>query len=186
MFNHEVKRALLVYEIKAQASDQPGGITQVDVKYPLPPEGQQPTRIFGSLFGSSSSQSADSTGGGENDWHAVAGTEHPRELKYWREGWYLWMSKSRWAAQEKMDLMMCDLEKQAEWQKYKEKVTEEWMAYEQGQVGSGPIGVGDSAMEDHSHGMIPAALSQHEKPSVADRHEPSMPGSSQQPFPDSV
>lgn len=65
------------------------------------------------------------------------------------------MSNSRWAAQEKMDLMMCDLERQAEWQKYKDRANEEWLAYEKGMqsVGGGekPIGIGEAHMEDHGH-----------------------------------
>lgn len=42
------------------------------------------------------------------------------KTRYWKEGRYIWVSKSRWAAQEKLDSMMADLPKQTEWMRYKE------------------------------------------------------------------
>ncbi|TCD66540.1 hypothetical protein EIP91_001261 [Steccherinum ochraceum] len=192
VFNHEVKRALAVYD------QDPGAhlrTVDVDSKFPLPPEGQRAARFVGSLFGTptaNSSSSASSSRDAEAQWHSVIESEKPvDEVKYWKEGWYLWMSQSRWAAQEKMDLMMCDLERQAEWQKYKDKVLEEWTAFEQGQLqgGSGSVGtvgVGDSAMENHGVGPTHAGLAAlQEKPVGQDNgYDASNPAGA--PFPDSV
>ena len=98
------------------------------------------------------------------------------------------MSQSRWAAQEKMDLMMCDLEKQSEWQRYKEKVLEDWTAYEQSQlqrISGGPIGLGDSAMEDHGHGLNHTLGIQQDKLTGQDHgHDPSAAAIPAQPYPD--
>lgn len=38
----------------------------------------------------------------------------------------MWMSKSRWGAQEKLDLMLQDLEAQTEWYEYKAKAQAAW------------------------------------------------------------
>ena len=38
----------------------------------------------------------------------------------------MWMSKSRWGAQEKLDLMLQDLEAQTEWYDYKAKAQAAW------------------------------------------------------------
>lgn len=193
VFNHEVKRALAVYEQDLKTHQRNLNTVDVEAKYPLPPEGQRTAKFFGSLFGtpsSSSSSSSSSSRDAETEWHSIAEPSKPvDEVKYWKEGWYLWMSESRWAAQEKMDLMMCDLEKQGEWQKYKDKVLEEWTAYEQGQLAqsSGPIGVGDSAMEDHGHGLNHTLAVQHDKPSAQDYvQDPSAMAGPAQPFPDST
>jgi len=49
-----------------------------------------------------------------------------KDAKYWEEGWYLWHSKSRWAAQERLDLMMHDLAVQANWNKHMAKQKRDW------------------------------------------------------------
>lgn len=38
----------------------------------------------------------------------------------------MWMTKNRWAAQEKMDLMMLDLERQTNWMRMKEQEERAW------------------------------------------------------------
>ncbi|GBE81275.1 hypothetical protein BKA93DRAFT_820935 [Sparassis latifolia] len=101
VFSHEVQRIISVHEGQEQIAQ---------MKYPLPPEGQRTPSLTGMLSGQPNE---------ENE---------PRqtEVRHWNEGWYLWSSKSRWAAQERMDLMMCDIERQAEWQRYKEEMNEKW------------------------------------------------------------
>lgn len=47
-------------------------------------------------------------------------------VRYWEEGWYIWGTKSRWAAQEKMDLMMMDLDRQTSWMRSKEDNERDW------------------------------------------------------------
>ncbi|KAH8087871.1 hypothetical protein BXZ70DRAFT_955478 [Cristinia sonorae] len=190
VFNHEVKRALAVYEQDPDTHSRNLNTVQVDTKFPLPPEGQEAARYFSSLFGlrPPSSTSAQSSRDSDAEWHSISGTSKPvDEQKYWKEGWYLWMSQSRWAAQEKMDLMMCDLEKQAEWQRYKDRVLEDWNAFEQGQLQGGrPISIGDSAMEDHGHGLNPALTVQEKSAGQDHAHDPSATGVPPQPFPDSA
>ncbi|KAH8115453.1 hypothetical protein DFH11DRAFT_1840844 [Phellopilus nigrolimitatus] len=51
-------------------------------------------------------------------------------VRYWQEGWYIWMSKHRWAAQERLDLMMLDLEKQTNWIRMKESEEHAWAEQE--------------------------------------------------------
>ncbi|KAH7926967.1 hypothetical protein BV22DRAFT_1061876 [Leucogyrophana mollusca] len=68
--------------------------------YPLPPEGQEADYRHG-----------------------------PNDIRFWEEGWYLWTSKSRWAAQERLDLMMWDLGQQDHWQRHKDQVEREWDEY---------------------------------------------------------
>jgi hypothetical protein len=46
--------------------------------------------------------------------------EDTDKTQYWKEGRYVWVSKSRWAAQERLDSMKADLSKQTEWMRYKE------------------------------------------------------------------
>ncbi|KAI0079313.1 hypothetical protein K474DRAFT_1659384 [Panus rudis PR-1116 ss-1] len=155
VFDHEVKRTLASISYNNMQPGQSQSDPEVtDMKFPLPPEGQNPPFKDGIFSSNSSAEVPDK-------WHSIAGApsklqskEKEKETRYWQEGWYLWMSNSRWAAQEKMDLMMCDLERQAEWQKYKERANEEWLAYEKGiihNVGERPAGVGEAHMEDHGH-----------------------------------
>ncbi len=121
VFDHEVRRTLAT-----------AGQTQrplADAKYPLPPEGQPISEDHSSSSQSSEGQEWDE----EYQWTPSVSNNGvgPRNSRYWKTGWYFWYSKSRWAAQEKMDLMMCDLAKQAEWQKYKDRMNAEWAEQEQ-------------------------------------------------------
>jgi hypothetical protein len=83
-------------------------------KYPLPPEGQRADEVLG----------ADS----ESDTYERKLRE--KDVKYWKEGWYIWYSKSRWAAQEKVDLMMHDLPTQVGWSRHMAQQKAEWAALE--------------------------------------------------------
>jgi hypothetical protein len=86
--------------------------TYEPAKYPLPPEGQRADEI----------PDANS----ESDTYERKLRE--KEVKYWKEGWYLWYSKSRWAAQEKVDLMMHDLPTQVGWSRHMANQQAEWAA----------------------------------------------------------
>ncbi|KAF8583832.1 hypothetical protein K439DRAFT_1661068 [Ramaria rubella] len=48
--------------------------------------------------------------------------ENTDKTRYWKEGRYIWVSKSRWAAQEKMDTMRVNLPTQTGWMRYKETI----------------------------------------------------------------
>lgn len=113
VFAHEVQKILATHDGQQQT---------VQTKYPLPPEGQRTPSLTELLTG----QPAD-----EED------KSQPAEARHWDEGYYFWASKSRWAAQERMDLMMCDLEHQTEWQRYKDEMNEQW-AQNVGQVAHHP------------------------------------------------
>ncbi|EJD07955.1 uncharacterized protein FOMMEDRAFT_138040 [Fomitiporia mediterranea MF3/22] len=108
VFEHEVRQITSHFSHDAAHHSRTSTGKGPLLKYPLPPEGQR------GLFG-------DDT---EHDGGMGMGKE--RDEKYWEEGWYVWMTKSRWAAQEKMDLMMLDLEKQAEWVRMKEQEERAW------------------------------------------------------------
>ncbi len=117
----------------------------VEAKYPLPPEGQNVTGVLETLTGShhpSEESEEDGT------WASIAGTKHPEETRHCKEGWYIWTSKSRWAAQEKIDLMMCDLERQAEWQKYKEQINQEWADNEKREMQKANMSVSELAPDN--------------------------------------
>ncbi|KAG1781884.1 hypothetical protein EV702DRAFT_1177022 [Suillus placidus] len=74
-----------------------------DNGFPLPPEGQP---------------NVDSLSSPKSD-----------DIRYWEEGWYLWTSRSRWATQERLDLMMWDLDHQDHWQRHKDEVQKQWDDY---------------------------------------------------------
>ncbi|OAX43696.1 hypothetical protein K503DRAFT_680602 [Rhizopogon vinicolor AM-OR11-026] len=99
VFAHEVRTAIAHDEVLR------GKTPQKNHGYPLPPEGQpNPDSLS-----SSSPKSVD--------------------IRYWEEGWYLWTSRSRWATQERLDLMMWDLDHQDHWQRHKDEVQKEWDDY---------------------------------------------------------
>lgn len=138
MFDHEVRKTLAYHARQPQASEL---ASAPEEKYPLPPEGQPASESAHGAPQSSEGQEWDE----EYQWSPSMSFNSPKasNARYWKAGWYLWVSKSRWAAQEKMDLMMCDLAKQAEWQKYKERMNADWAEYEK-QSRS----IGDLAVED--------------------------------------
>ncbi|KAH7883178.1 hypothetical protein F5I97DRAFT_1815096, partial [Phlebopus sp. FC_14] len=74
---------------------------------PLPPEGQPPKRGYFSGV-----------------------LEEPKETRYWREGWYLWTSRSPWSACDKIDSMQKNLPTQAlrrqTREKEEERIYNEW------------------------------------------------------------
>ncbi|KAG1794094.1 uncharacterized protein HD556DRAFT_1370855 [Suillus plorans] len=76
---------------------------QKEYGYPLPPEGQP---------------NVDNLSTPKSD-----------DIRYWEEGWYLWTSRSRWATQERLDLMMWDLDHQDHWQRHKDEVQKQWDDY---------------------------------------------------------
>ena len=91
------------------------------LKYPLPPEGQPRHTEDDSDFASSSHS---------NHPYSPSLSRTPAvadpNTRYWEEGWYIWVTKNRWAVQEKIDLMMFDLEKQTAWQRSKEQDARAW------------------------------------------------------------
>lgn len=127
-----------------------------ELKYPLPPEGQRKLLDFGLDDDDDDDHHHDeyppSRYPSSTTHVAGKGKEKQEEVKFWEEGWYIWMTKNRWAVQEKMDLMMLDLEKQAHWQRMKEQDERIW-AESQGQAGQADNpgnGIGESsASEPH-------------------------------------
>ncbi|KAJ2968251.1 hypothetical protein NUW54_g13271 [Trametes sanguinea] len=97
-------------------------IETAPVHHPLPPEGQRYSGWLHALLGRPAHPAA-ADGAPHPDAHPHDGKG---ELRYWKAGWYLWWSKSRWAAQERMDLMRRSLGSQTEWQQLKERRNEEW------------------------------------------------------------
>ena len=80
-------------------------------------------------FGHSAAEDDDAHQHGQDEIDSALGPGHAhaqRETKHWQEGWYIWWSSSRWAAQEKLDLMRRDLEGQTEWQRLKDSKNDEW------------------------------------------------------------
>src|ERR1700761_2340559 len=48
------------------------------------------------------------------------GAPGAQNVKHWREGWYLWTTKSRWASQERLDVMSLTLPQQLQLMRRKE------------------------------------------------------------------
>ena len=146
VFPHEVRKLMRIVE-----KGPTGPVTkdvEVDKKIPLPPEGQNlpwwlmgrsaPPREddaddddddpeVGSLKGwknvANDVEQEKVAGAGETA-HGAAGKG--KEPEVWKQGWYVWTTKNKWAVQDKLDTMMNDLERQAEWTKTKRDVNEEW------------------------------------------------------------
>ncbi|KAH9856046.1 hypothetical protein C2E23DRAFT_866592 [Lenzites betulinus] len=127
VFLHEVTRVLSHHQSQSvhQLPGRPPRIETTDVvetapvHHPLPPEGQRYSGWLHALLGR--------TLHGEPD--PASGASEPvgmDDLRYWKAGWYLWWSRSRWAAQERMDLMRRSLDSQSEWQRLKERRNDEW------------------------------------------------------------
>ena len=99
--------------------------------------------LLGDRFGSGTHASTDDHNHSHDQNQSHEQAQVQRETKHWQEGWYLWWSSSRWAAQEKLDLMRRDLEGQSDWQRLKDKRNDEWARgvqpglEEQGQHGDG-------------------------------------------------
>lgn len=111
VFAHEVRKSLLNAEHTTDnLFDKSKRTTPETTKYPLPPEGQRADEVY--------------EGQTERDRYEQKLRE--KGAKYWEEGWYVWYSKSRWAAQEKVDLMMHDLPTQVGWWRHMAKQKEEW------------------------------------------------------------
>lgn len=178
VFNHEVRRTLATSKYNPETQSFELAMEETDPKIPLPPEGQPKPHA-------TESEDVDNDGG-KIEWKSIAGKDHPGQPIFWKEGWYLWTSKSRWAAQEKMDLMMLDLEKQAEWQKYKEHVNEDWAAFERqrqhqhqqspggdGTAGAPPADSPGGGQQHRDHSAQPPRPTSHEPRITPSGHIPS-------------
>jgi len=127
---HELQEAIRSYE--KEHSKLPEKLdASVEVKHPLPPEGQRTgKRTIGAISLQDASEDIFS-----EDPPSSSSIDEDR-VRNWEPGWYLWSTKSRWAVQEHIDMMSRDLTKQAEWIKYKEDVNETWRQIQDGrQVG---------------------------------------------------
>lgn len=128
-----------------------------ELRYPLPPEGQpskKPKKVVtislldddeddeynnddyddpqeSSSGGISPSQQATNSPQNINKTSEDKDKNKSNEVRYWKEGWYLWMTKSRWASQERIDLMMLDLDKQTQWLQAKEQEEQAWAEQQQ-------------------------------------------------------
>ncbi|KAI0629073.1 hypothetical protein C8Q77DRAFT_1212880 [Trametes polyzona] len=127
VFLHEVTRVLSHHQTQT-VHREPGKPPRVEttevvetapVHHPLPPEGQRYSGWLHALLGRTADSESDPA-------HRLSDAPGGDDLRYWKAGWYLWWSKSRWAAQERFDLMRRSLESQTEWQRLKERRNEEW------------------------------------------------------------
>jgi len=113
VFEHEVKRLTNQFAFdNASHSRAQKLVPEVieELKWPLPPEGQPSSAIVDGMVGGPNQDGRPSAEG----------------VRYWEEGWYVWGTKSRWASQEKMDLMMMDLDRQTNWMRSKEDHERDW------------------------------------------------------------
>jgi len=128
MTMHELQDAIRTYE--REHSKLPEKIdASVPVKYKLPVEGQprQSRNVGPSSLQDVSDMDADEDSPSSSRHGSTSlGDNDEGKVRYWEPGWYLWSTTSRWAAQEQMDMMSRDLKWQAEWQKYKDTVNEDY------------------------------------------------------------
>jgi len=110
VFAHEVQNAIAQENHNNGIYNRGNQTTLEHAKYPLPPEGQR----------------ADEVPGGDLQSDRYETKLREKGAKHWEEGWYLWYSKSRWAAQEKIDLMMHDLAVHSNWYRHMAQQKAEW------------------------------------------------------------
>lgn len=131
VFPHEVRRVLRI--VRSTPAGLVDDVVEEPRNIPLPPEGQS---LPGWLTGRRAPDAAPADDDGEYDpdalrgWASVAndraGAPPPAEHEVWREGYYVWMSRSKWAAQEKLDTMAADLAHQAQWVHMKRDINDRW------------------------------------------------------------
>ncbi|KAI0688982.1 hypothetical protein BC835DRAFT_1283921, partial [Cytidiella melzeri] len=67
---------------------------EIEMKFPLPPEGQKGAHLVQSLLGAKhSGKGTGDDGGAEPDWKALASATGLKDVQVWQPGWYLYMSK---------------------------------------------------------------------------------------------
>lgn len=168
VFPHEVRKVMRVVESMPQGAVEKE--IEVDTKVPLPPEGQ---RLPGWLTGKR--RAGDDEAGDANEmddiddfdpstskgWKSIvndvqreeqaihsSSKAQETETEVWKAGWYVWLTRNKWAAQEKMDGMMTDLERQAEWARMKRDVNQEWERAQQMAAAAAVSGDGHHSHED--------------------------------------
>ncbi|EKM53453.1 uncharacterized protein PHACADRAFT_259849 [Phanerochaete carnosa HHB-10118-sp] len=145
VFPHEVRKVMRIVESTPQGLMEKE--VEGDTRVPLPPEGQRlPSWLTGKQrVGDSGADDTevddldDYDPMGNKGWkNIVNDVQHESQAirsgakaqetdpEVWKAGWYVWLTKNKWAVQEKMDGMMTDLERQAEWARMKHDVNQEW------------------------------------------------------------
>lgn len=102
----------------------------VDVKYPLPPEGQRAKVEPRSM---SLQDFTDDILADEDVRPSSSSSKDEDKVRYWEPGWYLWSAKQRWAVQEHIDMMRCDLKIQEGWTKHKDEVNKKSQKMQRGE-----------------------------------------------------
>jgi hypothetical protein len=202
VFPHEVRKILRVVESGPQGTVEKE--VEVEAKIPLPPEGQNLPRW---LTGRGRPEhAADDDGDGDDEdvgslkgWKSVvndvqreggrtgqeAGKMGGPDSEVWKQGWYVWTTKNKWAVHEKLDSMVNDLERQAEWAKTKQEVNEEW---EQGRKASAMADAHPSSVSGPSTTSVHPTTEQEPHPqtvsSVVFVSEDSLTSLPTPPFPD--
>ncbi|EIN06489.1 hypothetical protein PUNSTDRAFT_105508 [Punctularia strigosozonata HHB-11173 SS5] len=131
VFEHEVRRVLTTYTFP-MGKAMPNNAATEELKIPLPPEGQDPSAVLeGTVIGRLAHGLDDGDFGDDEHAHiparlASSTGDKPPETKYWKAGWYIWASKSKWAALERMDKMSMPLQSEHDWECYKLRRNEEW------------------------------------------------------------
>jgi hypothetical protein len=108
---------------------------------PLPEEGQNPNAMFTRSTAAGVATSILPSAIASRPQSAVAARkeakraekngeedkEKKKETKYWEEGLYVWYTNSKWHALDHMNMMMFSLERQAGWDRYRERMRGEWV-----------------------------------------------------------
>lgn len=84
----------------------------VEVKYPLPPEGQpaKPENQLGSISLAEASAAESASSG-----FLSSSSSSRDEVRTWEPGWYLWSTTTSSGVHEHMDMMSWDLKGQSQW-----------------------------------------------------------------------
>ncbi|THH13371.1 hypothetical protein EW146_g6830 [Bondarzewia mesenterica] len=124
VFQHEVNRNTdLSWHPLRQPKNPP-----TPIEIPLPPESHTAVDAF--ISGSKDQPSPSSPSPASSTTTSmteplIAGPSE--QQKHWEEGYYLWMSKSRRATQEHMDMMSLSLPQQADYERQKMQANETWV-----------------------------------------------------------
>jgi len=111
MSYHEMQEALKAHSREHGALPQTFDAS-VEVKYPLPPEGQptKPENQPGSISLAEASAAESASSG-----FLSSSSSSRDEVRTWEPGWYLWSTTTSSGVHEHMDMMSWDLKGQSQW-----------------------------------------------------------------------
>lgn len=125
---HEIRK-LIAFSNNAAANGQPN---HREGKIPLPPDGQNIPRWLGGAPAEHEEHDEDDVSKKNPKLKLLRPTHrNPNDVKYWEEGWYLWIGRGSGAsATEKLQTMMFSPARLERWQAKKDLDNKRWETYQ--------------------------------------------------------